>query len=298
MNIYLIKSFSLRLLNDELEKITKDIPNIIKFSFNETRVREICEECAYYSLLDEKKCVVVFGFRADKDVGIMEDYLKNPNPNTTLVIIMDNFDKRTSLYKNISKNGKVIEIAELKYNDLNNSIMNYAKSIGVKLSVDALNKLLLFNNDNYDLVLGELDKISMITNNIDEKAVEEYGAKLVIQENFAMCDAITNKDYKNISSMLSEFESGKGEVIPFVGLLTSTYLLIFHAKNSTLSNDDLAKTLGVHQYRIKLARDKARKYTSDELYRIFDLLGELDYSLKSMNVSQYGLLKKFLIKIV
>lgn len=298
MNTYLIKSFSLRLLNDELEKITKDIPNVIKFSFNETSVREICEECAYYSLLDEKKCVVVFGFKADKDIGIMEDYLKNPNPNTTLVIIMDNFDKRTSFYKNISKNGKVIEIPELKYNDLNNSIMNYAKSIGVKLSVNALNKLLLFNNDNYDLVLGELDKISLITNNIDEKEVEDYGAKLVIQENFAMCDAITNKDYKNISSMLSEFESGKGEVIPFVGLLTSTYLLILHAKNSTLSNDDLAKTLGVHQYRIKLARDKARKYTSDELYKIFDLLGELDYSLKSMNVSPYGLLKKFLIKII
>lgn len=298
MNTYLIKSFSLRLLNEELEKITKDIPNIIKFSFNETSTREICEECAYYSLLDEKKCVVVFGFKADKDVNIMEEYLKNPNQDTTLVLVMDNFDKRTSLYKNISKNGKVIEITELKYNDLNNAIMNYAKSIGVKLSVDALNKLLLFNNDNYDLVLGELDKISMITNNIDEKVVEEYGAKLVIQENFAMCDAITNKDYKNISSMLSEFESGKGEVIPFVGLLTSTYLLILHAKNSTLSNDELAKTLGVHQYRIKLARDKARKYTSDELYRIFDLLGELDYSLKSMNVSQYGLLKRFLIKVV
>lgn len=297
MNTYLIKSFSLRLLNDELEKITKDIPNVIKFSFNETSVKEICEECAYYSLLDEKKCVVVFGFKADKDIGIMEDYLKNPNPNTTLVIVMDSFDKRTSFYKNISKNGKVIEIAELKYNDLNNSIMNYAKSIGVKLSVNALNKLLLFNNDNYDLVLGELDKISLITNNIDEKEVEDYGAKLVIQENFAMCDAITNKDYKNISSMLSEFESGKGEVIPFVGLLTSTYLLILHAKNSTLSNEELAKTLGVHQYRIKLARDKARKYTSDELYKIFDLLGELDYSLKSMNVSPYGLLRRFLIKI-
>ena len=52
MNTYLIKSFSLRLLNEELEKITKDIPNIIKFSFNETSTREICEECAYYSLLD------------------------------------------------------------------------------------------------------------------------------------------------------------------------------------------------------------------------------------------------------
>lgn len=297
MNTYLIKSFSLRLLNDELEKITKDIPNIIKFSFNETSTRAICEECAYYSLLDEKKCVIVFGYKADKDVGIMEEYLKNPNPNTTLVLVMDNFDKRTSLYKNINKNGKVIEIEELKYNDLNNSIMNYTKSKNVKLSVDALNKLLLFNNDNYDLVLGEIDKLSMITNNIDEQTVEEYGAKLIIQENFAMCDAITNKDYKNINAMLTEFESGKGEVIPFVGLLTSTYLLIFHAKNSSLSNEELAKMLGVHQYRIKLARDKARKYTSDELYKIFDLLGELDYSLKSMNVSAYGLLKSFLIKI-
>ena len=68
MNTYLIKSFSLRLLNEELEKITKDIPNIIKFSFNETSTREICEECAYYSLLDEKKCVIVFGFKVDKDM--------------------------------------------------------------------------------------------------------------------------------------------------------------------------------------------------------------------------------------
>ena len=96
MNTYLIKSFSLRLLNEELEKITKDIPNIIKFSFNETSTREICKDCAYYSLLDEKKCVIVFGFKVDKDINIMEEYLKNPNPNTTLVLVMDNFDKRTA----------------------------------------------------------------------------------------------------------------------------------------------------------------------------------------------------------
>ena len=68
-------------------------------SFNETSTREICEECAYYSLLDEKKCVIVFGFKVDKDINIMEEYLKNPNPNTTLVLVMDNFDKRTTFYK-------------------------------------------------------------------------------------------------------------------------------------------------------------------------------------------------------
>ena len=67
-------------------------------------------------------------FKVDKDINIMEEYLKNPNPNTTLVLVMDNFDKRTTFYKNINKTGKVIELAELKYNDLNNSIMNYAKN--------------------------------------------------------------------------------------------------------------------------------------------------------------------------
>ncbi|UKI28858.1 MAG: hypothetical protein L6V78_00295 [Clostridium sp.] len=40
-----------------------------------TSTREICEECAYYSLLDEK-CVIVFGFKVDKDINIMEEYLK------------------------------------------------------------------------------------------------------------------------------------------------------------------------------------------------------------------------------
>lgn len=50
-----------------------------------------------------KKCVIVFGFKVDKDINIMEEYLKNPNPNTTLVLVMDNFDKRTAFYKNINK---------------------------------------------------------------------------------------------------------------------------------------------------------------------------------------------------
>ena len=80
--------------------------------------------------------------------------------------------------------------------------MNYAKNKNIKLSVDALNKLLLFNNDNYDLVLGEIDKLSMITNNIDEKAVEEYGAKLVIQENFATICGIRNRQYMYITFLI------------------------------------------------------------------------------------------------
>ena len=55
MNIYLISSFSERLLNDELNKITKNATNITKINYSDSNINEVIEECNYISLLDKDK---------------------------------------------------------------------------------------------------------------------------------------------------------------------------------------------------------------------------------------------------
>ena len=44
MNIYLISSFSERLLNDELNKITKNATNITKINYSDSNINEVIEE--------------------------------------------------------------------------------------------------------------------------------------------------------------------------------------------------------------------------------------------------------------
>ena len=50
----------------------------------------------------KKKCVIVFGYKADKDVSIMEEYLKNPK-----IILLDHHESALDLH-DPSKNRFVI----------------------------------------------------------------------------------------------------------------------------------------------------------------------------------------------
>ena len=161
----------------------------------------------------------------------------------------------------------------------------------------AVNKLIEYNLNNYDLILSEIDKLSIISNKIDERIIEEYSSKLIGEDNFGLCDAITSKNYKNIKDLLDKFILEKMEVIPLVALLAGQYRIIYAVLELNKSNESIANLLNIHPYRVKLARDKSYLYTKKEIKNILLLLCDLDKNLKSLNVNQYTLLKEFLIKL-
>lgn len=298
MNTYLISIFSLRLTYDEVEKITTGKSNIIRINYDESNIDNVLDECSYFSLLNEEKIVIVNNFKIDANSKPLEKYLKNPNPATKLILITNSIDKRSTIYKLIKEKGTIIEINELKPSELTSKINSYAKKEGVMIDYLAVNKLIDYNLNNYDLILSEIDKLKLIKNKITKEDIIDYGSKIIGEENFALCDAITTKNKEETSKLLNDFIQNKEEVTPFIALLASSYRIILAVKSlSNKSNETIAKELNIHPYRVKLARDKASLYTLTELYNIIISLTDLDYKIKSMNVDNYMLLKIFLINI-
>ena len=162
MNTYLIHIFSLRLTESELEKITSGKTNVVYINYEESNIDNVIEECSYFSLLNEEKIVVVKNFKINASAKPLEKYLENPNPNTKLILVVDSIDRKTVIYKKIKEKGKVIEITELKPSELSSKVSAYAKSINVEIDYLAVNKMLEYNNYNYDLILSDIDKISII----------------------------------------------------------------------------------------------------------------------------------------
>ena len=99
---YLIYSF-LRLLYDEITKITGDNPNIIRMNLDEVTIDDVINECSYYSLLNETKYIIVNNFKLNKDNSDILKYLKDPHPQTVLILITDSLDKRSTIYKEFNK---------------------------------------------------------------------------------------------------------------------------------------------------------------------------------------------------
>lgn len=298
MNTYLLNIYSIRLLNDEINKITAGKENIVNINYDESNIDNVLDECAYFSLLNEEKIVIVKNFKINASSKALEKYLDNPNPNTKLILVVDSVDKRSTIYKKIKDKGTIIEIAELKPNELANKVNNYAKSIGVSIDYSSVNKLIEYNLNNYDLILNEIDKISIITNKITSDIVDAYSSKLNGEDTFGLCDAITSKDYKNASKLVDSFIAEKMEVVPLVALLAGQYRIIYATKELNESNESIASKLNIHPYRVKLAKEKSYLYSKDELENIILDLCDLDKNLKSLNVNQYTLLKEFLIKLV
>ena len=298
MNTYLISIFSLRLIYDEVEKIIAGKSNIIRINYDESNIDNVLDECSYFSLLNEEKIVIVNNFKIDANSKPLEKYLKNPNPATKLILITNSIDKRSTIYKLIKEKGTIIEINELKPSELTSKINSYAKKEGIMIDYLAVNKLIDYNLNNYDLILSEIDKLKLIKNKITKEDIIDYGSKIIGEENFALCDAITTKNKEETSKLLNDFIQNKEEVTPFIALLASSYRIILAVKSlSNKSNETIAKDLNIHPYRVKLARDKASLYTLTELYNIIISLTDLDYKIKSMNVDNYMLLKIFLINI-
>ncbi len=297
MNTYLINCYSIRLLEEEIDKIISGKENIVTLNYDEVGIDNVLDECAYFSLLNEEKIVIVKNFKINNASKPLEKYLDNPNLNTRLILVVDNLDKRSSIYKKIKEKGTVIEISEISSNDLINKINNYAKKHNIIIDYLAINKLIDYNLANYDLILNEIDKIGIITNKITTDIIDEYSSKLNGEDTFNLCDAITSKNYKKINELVDKFILEKMEVVPLVALLAGQYRIIYATKELKDSNEKIASILNVHPYRVKLAREKSYLYSKEELKDILLELCNLDKNLKSLNVNQYTLLKEFLIKL-
>ncbi|NLL01606.1 MAG: hypothetical protein GX265_01100, partial [Mollicutes bacterium] len=199
------------------------------------------------------------------------------------------------IYKEFNKYGQIIIIDELK--NINNKINEYCKKKNITIDYLAINELMINNLNNYDLVLNEIDKISIITSNITKDEVSKYSIRLVSEDNFAFCDAVINKNYVMINKHLQDFIQTGSEVLPFIALLAGQYRLIYTVKSINDSSDAIASKLEIHPYRVKLAKEKSINYTKDELQKKLLDLCDLDYYLKTSNLNPYILLKIFIVNV-
>ena len=87
----------------------------------------------------------------------------------------------------------------------------------------------------------------------------------------------TDKAYETLKSMLTKNES---EQKLFVSIYYH-FRRLFYSLISVASDSELAKSLGVHEYAVKKARQQAKKFTPKRLKGIVDKLAEYDTAFKS-----------------
>ena len=310
MKIYLIESESANQINDEINRIIKDSNNIVYFNYLNTSIEDIIVEASYISFLDEPKFIVVknadFFSKAkltDKENEILNNYLKNPNDNSTIIFTTTNkVDLRKNSVKTIKNNYDLIKIKKMNDYELNKYFSSKLKSEGYKISYEDLNYIIKNSLGNFDLITSELNKIKIYEKkkkNLDQNMIRGLVAKNMEDNIFKFINSIIEKNYKLMFKYFYDLKIFKAEPILFINLLSKEYRAMYLIKNIKDSNkeDKICSYLNIQSWQYEKYHKNAYNYKEKELINYIKELYNLDFKIKSGRIEKYLGFELFLLSL-
>ena len=293
-NFYLLYGTDKSIINNELDKIIDKLgtSDVIRYSLLDTLIEDIVMDAATISMFSNKKIIIIDDavfLCANKTIDkieVLEEYFNNYNKDSYLIFIVnkEKVDTRKKIYKEIKKNGTVIECNKGNTNYVVSYINDYVKSNGYKI-----NDIKYFINivgTNLDNIKNELDKLFMYR--LDSRKISNEDIDLVTIKNqedeiFNLTDAVILGDVKKALVLLEEVLNKSYDEIQILSLLASQFRFLFQVKRLANKNkryDEIAKILEVNPYRVKFTINKLYTYNEDMLLEKIKKLGKIDYDIK------------------
>ena len=236
---------------------------------------------------------------SDKELKSLEKILNSDLSSNKKIIFVakiprdsqKKIDTRRKIFKILASNKKnTFEFDEYKSYDKNlpSRVVEIAKSLGLKINAQIAQSLIKYSGVNLNVLASQLEKL--ILSIYPKKTVEISD----IKEYCTHCDdvfSLVDKLFeKNKDGILTELKSLllKRHPLEILAVLQSTvsnYLVIKNYQNK-LSNFEISKKVGIHEYRVKLAVDKMKNTSLNELTNLKLALIKAEESIKEGKLNE------------
>ena len=299
--LYGIKDFS---IDEKIKKLVSGFLDVNRFDLNIHSINDVIDDLETFSLFGDKKAVVVENanaFLAGFSTSLeLEKYLENVNPYTILILVCrsEKIDSRKKITKLVQKNGKIIE-----FND-DIDIKKYTKELFDNYNISSadldffinrvgsnplilhseVQKLILYKDDDLNITKDDILNVSVKSNNFDVFKLIDY--ILTGRKDLAI------EMYNNML-LINE------EPLKVLIMLANQFRIIYQSKELLFkgySERDIAGVLKIHPYRVKLALQTSRGYSSEILLKYLYDLSEIDYGIKTGFLDKNLALELFILK--
>jgi len=311
--IYLLYGKINYLIEKNLKKIIDDSHidnmNIIKYDLEQDTISKVINEANSMSLFEDKKIIIVYNSyiftgstkkNIEHNIEELEQYFNNINSDTILIFIVNNekLDERKKITKLVKKIGNVKE-----YNNVDNISVVKDLFEDYKISTDLIKYLIERVGDDIPLLSKEIEKIKIYKNSdktIIKEDIDNLTVKSLEINNFKLIDAIISKNKSLAYELYTERIKLNEEPIAIVIAIANQIRIMYQVKQLYLNGyteNDIAKSLNIHPYRVKLAAQNSRKYTEQLLIDYLKQLADLDINIKNGNVDKNLGLELFILQI-
>lgn len=318
--VYLLMGVEHYIFDSTIERIKKALPgmdetSIIRFDLEETPVEVVIEEANTLPFLEEHKLIIannaMFLSGQDKkrnevehDVGMLEEWLANPSPTATVVFIApyEKLDGRKRITKKMREMTTVIEAMSLEGNDLLTWVQHEAKANGAHITSHTAQFLVDMAGNHLLALSMEIDKMATYLGGegeITPTLIEELVPRTPEMDVFRLTDAYLAGNISSTVAIYHDLLRNGEEPIMLTSLIAGQIRLMIHVQSlrrKGYQQQQIAKTLHVHPYRVKLMLENRRMPGEERLLMVLHKLAEIDYKLKTTGGKRERLLELFFME--
>ena len=274
--------------------ITIEEFNVVKFDDENFSMQGVLDACEVMPIADEKKIVIIKNIAklSENDKKMFENYLNNQVSSTILVV----FDY-LNVFSFVKENARRVNCNRFEKDMAIKFIANELAKKNKQITLDGAEALLMQCNGFLTRVVNELDKLAYYDMDdpiITKKLVEALVSKDEEFQIFELTEALGRKNGDKAIKVLEAMIKEQG----VFGLITNHFRRLFFIANSNLSDAELASMLGVKEYAIKKQKEQVKNFSKMQLKKIYSLLDELDFKIKSGQVLQENALYMLVFSIL
>lgn len=311
--IYVYYGLETFLIEKEIQKcFTKaniEPINVSRYNMEETPLKDVIEDAMMTSLFSDKKGIVcerstflTGSTKFEQDTSLLEEYCGHINPDTILIFFVpaEKLDERKRIVKTLKK---VASIHSFSKNEMNFSKLLNELFEGYEISNPDKALFLMRVGKEIPLLEQEAEKIKMYRledKKITKDDIVNLTTKNIDLDIFHLIESIVSKKKEKAMESYYEMLKRNEEPIKIIIILANQFRIMYQAKclsQKGYTEKDIASTLGIHPYRIKLALQNGRSFKKETLLSYLEKLADLDTNIKMGKIDSSLGLELFILGI-
>lgn len=217
----------------------------------------------------------------------LADYIPEIPESTCLILTESEVDKRSRLYKAISKYGRVVEFKRQREQTLVRWILGILKKEDRKITEETLYVFLQRTGTDMECISRELEKLLCYTTGrsvITTADVEKICTERTENRVFDMVQAVADRDQKRALALYADLLYTQETPLGILALITRQFNQLLYLKELSglgLEKKEMAQAAGIPVFVMGKYMAQCRKYTKDQLRRAVEDCVDMEEQVKT-----------------
>lgn len=296
-NILIYVSESLVRAKEEINKKIEElnISNVITYD-DSSDLYKLVEDLNTLSLFESNKAVILTDTdfmknNIDSASKVFVSYLKDPNPDAYLFIIINKLDELSKDFKEICEKLKVITIKTLDTEDFVSIAKNEFKENKFNVKDNVIKEIVLRSNNDYVMLKNNILKLitykyeskEIIMPDVELMIVKEEDAKI-----YELADAITKKDKRRIYDIYTSLINQNITSDKLLNSIIQKYTTLLNVKRlsgATQNDKDICEILNLKDKQVYAIKKQAANFSMSDLKDKLNFFLDLDVSVKTGKIN-------------